>query len=177
MISRPRLPRQALARLDYPRAVGWPAEFMQTFVAPGNLRSCSRVLNAVVLSFPMWFPFVGLAAEYCSTVTGAKPLFHLFQHKNATAPLILLGAVEFRGQKPGIIQRAELLRTTGMRPERFNAETPTKDVPPRARPLASLLTHPCDSAFSGVRPVSRGRDRRGSADRSRSRQRRGFRRH
>ena len=38
---------------------------------------------------------------YCSTVTGAKPLFHLFQHKNATAPLILLGAVDFRGSKTG----------------------------------------------------------------------------
>ena len=58
----------------------------------------------------MWFPFVGLAAVYCSTVTGAKPLFHLFQHKNTTAPLILLGAVDFRGQKPGIIQSHSIRR-------------------------------------------------------------------
>ena len=72
--------------------------------------------RAVVLSFPMWFPFVGLTAVfvgltavYCSTVTGAKPLFHLFQHKNTTAPLILLGAVDFRCQKPGIIQRISVL--------------------------------------------------------------------
>ena len=99
------MPRLFVADAIWPRNSSFGFENRGENI-PRNFRSCSRVLNAVVLSFSMWFPLVGLAAVYCSTVTGAKPLFHLFQHKNTTAPLILLGAADFRGQKPGIIQNA-----------------------------------------------------------------------
>ena len=71
---------------------------------PKYFRSCSRVLKAIMLSFPKSVPFVVFCAWLFYHIQQLEPIFRLFHFQklmspNKTGPLIV-----FRGQKLGIFQ-------------------------------------------------------------------------
>ena len=71
---------------------------------PKYFRSCSRVLKAIMLSFPMSVPFVVFCAWLFYHIQQLEPIFRLFHFPKLISPNKTRTLIVFRGQKLGIFQ-------------------------------------------------------------------------
>ena len=71
---------------------------------PRYFRSCSRVLKAIMLSYPMSVPFVVFCAWLFYHIQQLEPIFRLFHFQKLISPDKTRPLIVFRGQKLGIFQ-------------------------------------------------------------------------
>ena len=75
---------------------------------PKYFRSCSRVLKAIMLSFPVSVPFVVFCAWLFYHIQQLEPIFRLFHFQKLISPNKTRPLIVFRGQKLGIFQNLRL---------------------------------------------------------------------
>ena len=112
---------------------------------PRYFLSCSRVLNAIMLSFPMSVSFVVFCQWLFYHIQQLEPIFRLFHFPKLISPNKTRPDMAFRGQKPGIFQ---FHRDYRVGPEIFFIH----DVPAIAD---KILKRSEAGAVHALRPLSR----------------------